>query len=444
MNLTVTQNSPDAHPARQVPQFLLLSSPPNLLRDDFRCRFVFSEEEVFEGVIVVNGHGGDEVEAIVHRSNNLLLPIANLSDAAIPFADYNGQGASRGRLEDAVDALMRICESVRQLPESIRLSDESEAIVLARIQTRDGILAPTYDANEGRLISYPAAGLIDEPWRHADQLAEAGFLSKHFFDRFHCCPSCGSSRLNVREECSACRSADLFEETTIHHFRCAHQAIERQFRQGEKLVCPKCSRELRHFGVDYDKPGLTTACRSCGHIDEDSLVGFVCIDCASKHDGQAVATRDWYEYKITAAGERALLSGQVISRKDGQKDALGTFQLMVNQGLRLNSRYDKPLTILKIAFTRVDQVRRQHGERVVAQARTHALEIVRGELRDTDMVLDTEDNILVYMPETDTGQTKTPHRRLIDRIHSTLRVDLGAEASLVTAEELSDLLPTQP
>jgi len=189
---------------------------------------------------------------------------------------------------------------------------------------------------------------------------------------------------------------------------------------------------------------LTTACRSCGHIDEDSLVGFVCIDCASKHDGQAVATRDWYEYKITAAGERALLSGQVISRKDGQKDALGTFQLMVNQGLRLNSRYDKPLTILKIAFTRVDQVRRQHGERVLAQARTHALEIVRGELRDTDLVLDTEDNILVYMPETDTGQTKTPHRRLIDRIHSTLRVDLGAEASLVTAEELSDLLPTQP
>jgi hypothetical protein len=444
MNLTVTQNSPTAHAAREVPQFLLLSSPPNLLRDDFRCRFVFGDEEVFEGIIVVNGHGADDVEAIVRRSNNFLLPIANLSDAAIPFADYHGQGASRGRLEDAVDALMRICESVRQLPESIRRSDEAEAILLARVHTRNGILAPAYDARVGRLITFPAAGLIDEPWRHADQLAEAGFLSKHFFDRFHCCPTCGSSRLNVREECTACRSADLFDETTIHHFRCAHQAVERQFRQGEKLVCPKCSRELRHFGVDYDKPGLTTACRSCGHIDEDSLVGFVCIDCASKHDGQTVATRDWYEYKITAPGERALLSGQVTSRKDGQKDALGTFRLMVDQGLRLHSRYDKPLTILKIAFTRTDQVRREHGERVLAQARTHALEIVRGELRDTDVVLDTEDNILVYMPETDTGQMETPHRRLIDRIRSTLRVDLGAEASLVAVEELSRLLPMQP
>jgi hypothetical protein len=444
MAFTVTQSSPDTHATPPVPQFLLLSSPPNLLRDDFRCRFVFSDEEAFEGIIVVNGHGGDDVAAIVHRSNHFLLPIANLSDEAIPFADYNGQGGSRGRLEDAVDALVRICESVRQLPESIRFSDEPEAILLARIHTRDGILAPAYDASVGRLVSYPAAGLIDEPWRHADRLAEAGFLSKHFFDRFQCCPSCGSSRLNVREECSACRSADLFDETTIHHFRCAHQAIERQFRQGEKLVCPKCSRELRHFGVDYDKPGLMTACRNCGHVDEDSLVGFVCIDCGSRHDGQAVATRDWYEYKMTGAGERSLLSGQVTSRKDGQKNALDTFRLMVSQGLRLNSRYDKPLTILKIAFTRTNQVRKQHGERVLAQARAHALDIVRGELRDTDLVLDTEDNILVYMPETDTRQTETPHRRLIDRIHSTLRVDLGAEVSLVDAEELSSLLPTQP
>jgi hypothetical protein len=444
MTFTVTQNSSNTHATRQVPRFLLLSSPPNLLRDDLRCRFVFNDEEAFEGVIVVNGHGGDEVEAIIRRSDNFLLPIANLSDAAIPFADYNGHGASRGRLEDAVDALMRICESIRQLPESIRLSDEPEAILLARIHTRDGVLAPAYDAGVARLVSYPGAGLIDEPWRHADRMAEAGLLSKHFFDRFQCCLSCGSSRLNVREECSACRSADLFDETTVHHFRCAHQAIERQFRQGEKLVCPKCSRELRHFGVDYDKPGLTTACRSCGHVNDGSLVGFVCVDCASKHDGQAVATRDWYEYKMTAVGERSLLSGEVIASKDGQKNALDTFRLMVSQGLRLNSRYKKPLTILKIAFTRTDQVRKQHGERVLTQSRTHALDIVRGELRDTDLVLDTEDNILVYMPETDTGQMETPHRRLIDRIGSTLRIDLGAEASLVTAEELSSLLPMQP
>ncbi len=117
---------------------------------------------------------------------------------------------------------------------------------------------------------------------------------------------------------------------------------------------------------------------------------------------------------------------------------------MIRQGLRLHLRYGKPVTILRISFARADQVRNQHGEHALAQARTHALEIVRGEMRDTDFVLDTEDNVLVYMPETDPDQTETPLRRVVDRIRSTLRVDLGAEASLVTAEELISLLPTQP
>ena len=62
-------------------------------------------------------------------------------------------------------------------------------------------------------------------------------------------------------------------------------------------------------------------------------------------------------------------------------------------------------------------------------------------MRDTDVVLDTEDGILVYLPETAPDQTVTPLRRLVDRIGSTLRVDLGAETSLVTDEELISLLP---
>ena len=444
MNFTAPANITDAHPSREVPHFLLLSSSPNLLRDDSRCRFVFGEDELFDGVIVVGGHGTDDVEAIVRRSNDLLLPIANLSDEAIPFADFHGQGASQGRLEDAVDALMRISESVRRLPDAIRRSDQPEAILLARAHTRGGILAPVYDPGVSHLISYPAAGLIDEPWRHADRLAEAGLLRRTFFDRLHYCPSCRSSRLNVREECTACRAPDLVDESILHHFRCAHQGVERQFRQGEKLVCPKCTRELRHFGVDYDKPGLATACRSCGHVDADSSIGFVCIDCASRHDGQAMATRDWHEYRMTRAGERSLISGQVTARTEGGNDALATFRLMVGQGLRLQSRYGKPVTIFRIAFAKADQVRKQHGERTLAQARVHAVEIVRGEMRDTDFVLENEDDVLVYMPETDAGQTETPLRRVIERIHSTLRVDLGAHASVLSAEDLSPLVPAQP
>lgn len=441
MNFTLAAKRTNAHTSGDVPQFLLLSSSPNLYRDDLQCRFVFDDEEEFEGVIVVDGHDIDDVAAIVRRSNNSLLPVANLSDAVVPFADFSDRSTNRGRLQDAVEALMALSGSIRRLPESIRLSDDAETVLLARTYTRGGFLSPTYDPSVSRMITYPVAGLSEEPWRHADRLTEAGLLHREFFDRLHCCPSCGSSRLNVREECPACRSPDLADETIIHHFRCAHQAPERQFVQGDKLVCPKCTRELRHFGVDYDKPGLTTACRSCGHVSAESLVGFVCFDCASRHDSQAMATRDWFEYKITAAGRHYLLSKQANSASNDRKDAPSTFNLMVKQGIRLHTRYGKPLTILRVSFARAEQVRRQHGEYALSQARTQALEIVRGEMRDTDVVLDTEDGILVYLPETAPDQTETPLRRLADRIGTTLRVDLGAETSLVTDEELVTLLP---
>ncbi|MGF1640914.1 MAG: hypothetical protein ACFCUO_08195 [Rhodospirillales bacterium] len=441
MNVTAAASSPSPHGARDVPQFLLLSSSPNILRDDSRCRFVFDTDAAFDGVIVVNGHRADDVEAIVRRSNDLLLPIANLSEAIIPFADFQVRGASQGRLEDAVDILTTIAHSVRRLPDGVRRSEQPETILLARAHSRNGTLAAVYDPGVSHLVSYPAAGLIEEPWRHAERLADQGLLQRTFFDRLHRCRSCGSSRFNVREECVACRSPDLVDETTVHHFRCAHQGVEGEFRRGEKLVCPKCRHELRHFGVDYDRPGLATVCRTCGHVDADSAVGFVCMDCGSKQDAQAVATRDWYAYRITRAGETALLSGRVAARRSETRDALATFQLLVRHGQRLQARYGKPVTILRITFAKADQVQEQHGERALAQARAHALEVVRGEVRSSDTVLEAEDDVLVYMPETEARDTAVPHRRLIDRIHSTLRVNLGAEASLVSAEELSTLLP---
>ena len=100
-------------------------------------------------------------------------------------------------------------------------------------------------------------------------------------------------------ECSACRSADVEEESIVNHFRCAHQALERHFTQGEALICPKCRRLLRHFGVDYDRPGTATVCRACDHVDAEAAIGFLCIDCGAKIDAAVVPTRDWCAYALT-------------------------------------------------------------------------------------------------------------------------------------------------
>ena len=33
--------------------------------------------------------------------------------------------------------------------------------------------------------------------------------------------------------------------------------------RGGDLVCPKCNRQLRHIGVDYEKPSKLFTCFNC-------------------------------------------------------------------------------------------------------------------------------------------------------------------------------------
>ena len=138
--------------------------------------------------------------------------------------------------------------------------------------------------------------------REAEALCEHGLVKREFFERFHICPSCDSYRLHVREECSQCRSSNLSEEQYLHHFRCAFQGPEGDFRRGDELICPKCHHELTHFGFDYDRPGTMIMCGSCGHAASEPSVGFVCLDCGVHTDSDVATTRDVFSYQLTDQG----------------------------------------------------------------------------------------------------------------------------------------------
>ena len=74
---------------------------------------------------------------------------------------------------------------------------------------------------------------------------------------------------------------DLAQQPIVHHYRCGWQEPEQRFIKGRAVICPKCRRELRHYGVDYDKPGSVLVCRSCQKAKPDPVVQFVCLDCAN-------------------------------------------------------------------------------------------------------------------------------------------------------------------
>lgn len=131
-----------------------------------------------------------------------------------------------------------------------------------------------------------------------------GWLTRNYVDTSHLCHKCSSGFLNYREICPKCSEHNLKASNIIHHFRCAYVGVEKDFVYKEKMVCPKCSAELKNLGVDYDRPGKVYNCKNkkCTHEFQDPPVGVHCIDCGTEQQPHDLVVRKIYEYEITAKG----------------------------------------------------------------------------------------------------------------------------------------------
>jgi hypothetical protein len=407
-----------------------------LLTGNWPCVFSSDADEAFDGLIIADAKAARDAETLLRKRRAWLTPVVDLTAEHLWFADCFADSATSSSLRSGVERALDILASLGRLPVAVLEADDRETMLLARVYSRGQRLEPTYDGAEPRLLRYALAGLIEQPGETAERLSQGGWFSRTFFDRLHFCPACNSSRLNVREECSACRSADLREESIVNHFRCAHQALERQFTQGETLICPKCRQRLRHFGVDYDRPGSATVCHACGHVDAEAAIGFLCVDCGAKTDAAVVSTWDWYAYALTDLGERRLLSGDLGALRSNAVSESEVFRILSAHWMHVQARYGRPATMLRLLFTRAAEVRASQGARVLALAAKQAAEIVRGELLAPDFMVETPEGMLIVLPETDTRAADGPRRRLLERIASVLAVDLGVEIDVVQAREL--------
>ena len=431
---TLPSGSSDTERGR--PRLLVCGVARRLLAGDWPCVFSSDACEAFDGLIIGDAKAARETEALLRQRRAWLAPIVDLTAQNLWFADSFADAATPGSLRSGVERALEILASLGRLPTAVLDADDRETALMARVYSRGQRLEPTYEGASPQLLRYRLAGLIEQPAETAARLSQRGWFSRTFFDRLHFCPTCNSSRLSVREECSACRSADVEEESIVNHFRCAHQALERQFTQGEALICPKCRRRLRHFGVDYDRPGTATVCRACGHVDAEAAIGFLCIDCGAKIDAAVVPTRDWYAYALTDVGERRLLTGDLRTLRSDVASEAEAFRILAEHWMHMQARYGRPATMLRLVFTRAAEVRGKQGPRVLALATKQAVEIVRGELLATDFMVETPEGVLIVLPETDARAADGPRRRLLDRIASVLAVDLGVEIGVVQPREL--------
>lgn len=302
----------------EAPAVTVLPCPTPSQAQLLRHYFDLSSRREAEAVLLLTPAAGHEAVVARCQSMSFALPFIDLTgclagaDATFSAADHQSWGK-------VASAIKRFSERRRALARTVLEATDLETRLLAYLFVSGRAFEPSLDAASRDCVRYAGFFPDSEVRRAAESLATGGLLERRFAERFHACGSCGSARLNVREECMSCGSAHLREVPLVHHFRCAHQAPEADFIQGPNLVCPKCRQHLRHYGSDYDKPGTATSCVDCGTFSPEPAIGFVCLDCSAHTDGDAAAKRDMFSYRLTTTGIMLLRRGTArLAVMDGQ------------------------------------------------------------------------------------------------------------------------------
>ncbi len=348
---------------------------------------------------------------------------ATLLDGSTDLGALPALTAQAEKIMDRIRRLEPLQEEHFEIQVLIRL--------LRYLYTRDQRLQPIRDPSRSTGYTYPFLVLHFQPTDEhrifdiVDLGEREGLLQGRFVDRFHLCPDCYSAFLNFRETCPACSSADLKREDLVHHFVCAHVAPESDFLQGDELICPKCHRQLRHIGVDYDRPSVLYTCRTCGHEFQNPMVRARCFQCGAQHLVENLIEKVAKEYDITSKGRNAALSGFTLTlgslfHIEGVVD-YATFKTFLRHEIERVRRSQRPSTLAYFEFTNFEELYLSIGDR-----RTRVFEeiarVIRENIRGSDVLSYLNERTLLFLyPETPVEGAQVALQRITQFIHQLVR-----------------------
>lgn len=395
----------------------------------------------FDAILVRQPAAAHDLAAIWATKALHVLPVIDLTGALGRHADLDGSKLSVGETDTVATLINDFHNRRMRLHHDVLFSDDLGVKILGSAYAAGKAITPGYDPAQRGLVSYSLVLETDLVQREAAKLCDMGYLERRFFDRFHQCGACGSSRLHVREECSECRSPGLHEEAYLHHFSCAYQGPDSDFRHGDDLVCPKCRKELAHFGVDYDKPGSMMKCGACDHGNTDPLVGFVCLDCEAHASSDVPVTHDVYGYQLTDRGVGYLETGRAMLGRQHHALRLAHLPLevivAVNAELKAYHEDDAPFVVLDISYGNQRRIEHEHGVREFEQARDLFLENLNNTLRKEDLVIKGIAYDYAILKSVDPDEARDGLEYLRGEATNGVRHDLGVSVQVFTPEDFA-------
>jgi len=276
---------------------------------------------IFLDVNMPDMSGFELLDKIGESDKTKIIMVTGSKDFAVDafrygVDDYLVKPIKQERLKEAVirikDDLMMTGKETLQSAEDLLLGK-----VLKYLQSREKkqlLPIPSRKTKMGYLYPMVSFNLDSEHEEKALDILNAaekeGFFTSEFYDSFYVCNKCFSSFMHFRETCPKCESSDIEVEDVVHHFRCAYVGpISDFFTDGDTsrtMICPKCSKSLKHIGVDYDKPSQIYSCNQCEHTFQDPIIRAKCSDCDANPRVEKLVKKKIKKYFLTSSGRNAV------------------------------------------------------------------------------------------------------------------------------------------
>ena len=431
-NLPTVVRFPEPHVAGGAPYLILggdLSVPNASFTDEIGSPCA--------AILLLDRIEPAQLSAALEKAPDPAVPIADFAKNTLVRRDFEGATFTPDSLHQMEREFSPIWRRLAEIPYAAEPGERDELTILRLAYTRDATIKAALTPESRHIVEYPLLGIAASPRHQLEMLAGIGLLHRSHFTRTHACKKCESSRLHAYEACPACGSADLREETIVHHYRCGAQEVESHFTQGSFLICPKCHRALRHLGVDYGKPGKAIVCGSCGATESQPCVQLACLDCSSITPAEGATEIDWYHYDLTGDAILALQQGHLphfditpLLASHLHTYSPHEFRLLAVHELMVSARYKRPFSVARIAVLNLDTLLRTLGAVATDDGFQSVAKAVLADLRTADFVgVDSKLSCVIGFPET----TAQSVEAIVERIRHTVKatvthdVDLGIE-----------------
>ena len=399
------------------------------------------------GIFLFGEVSAEELRAACDALPDPAVPIADFGHNHGVRHDFEAEVPDKATIEAARRHFAPIMHRLQEIPFRALREERAELLILRLAYSRNCSIAGCFASSLPTVVQYRLLG-SDTPKRaELERLAFLDLLRRRHFIRTHACNRCGSHRLLAFEACHACGSSDLVDEAIVHHYRCGCQEPEASFLYGITLVCPKCRRQLQHFGVDYDKPGMIVHCRGCGAQSQDPDPRFICLDCEAAMGGHQALPSDWYHYDLTDAGVLALRNGHLPRSTDhsGLTDrqctrSMREFQLLAAAGLRNANKFSRPFTLARLTPVDFGSLAGEPGAGRRDWALQQAGATMAAALSETEFVAVGHDALLVGLPETGAAEAKALLDQARAAMHANSTHDLEFTLSVCGGNEAARLL----